>query len=381
MKPTTEPIRIAYVIDSLGKGGAQTALIYLVQYLATRDYEQRIYCLNDIIHLDYKKSLLECNVGIKQIGKKQIVMGIGLVRILADWLLIWKPTIVFTLLFYSDTIGRTIAKITNRPIIISSIRARNIDKKPWQLYLDKLTARWAQKVIFNSKGVIPFAQQYEGIQPKQVIYIPNGVRTTFNKFNFNPLIKRKELGITTDTFIIGSIGRLNPQKGFLYLFQSIKIVQQQFPNCFVLIIGSGILLETLQTLLTELNLSDKVSFLGERTDIPELLLCMDVYVQSSLFEGMPNALMEAMALGKPVIATAVDGTLELIEEGKTGWLVEPTNSAMLAKKISYVLEHPNQAKEMGIAAAKKMTQDFSIEKMGESYDTLFHELISDKLIT
>jgi glycosyltransferase involved in cell wall biosynthesis len=380
MKSISKPIRIAYVIDSLSKGGAQTALVYLVHYLATKGYEQRIYCLNDIIHLDYKKSLLECNVDIKRIGKKQIVIGIGLIRILAEWL-IWKPTIVFTLLFYSDIIGRTLAKITNRPIIISSIRARNIDKKPWQFYLDKLTAPWAQKVVFNSKGVIPFAQQYEGIQTQQVIYIPNGVKTNFNKVNFNPLAKRKELGITTDTFIIGSIGRLSPQKGFLYLFQAIEIVQQQFPNCLVVIIGSGILLKTLQTLLAEINLSNKVRFLGERTDISELLLCMDVYVQSSLFEGMPNALMEAMALGKPVIATAVDGALELVEEGKTGWLVEPKNSTMLAEKISYVLKHPNQAKEVGIAAAKKMAHNFSIERMGESYNTLFRELVSDKLIT
>ncbi|NJO16431.1 MAG: glycosyltransferase [Thioploca sp.] len=377
----TKPISVAYVIDNFAKGGAQTALIHLVRYLSKKNYKQRIYVLNNIVHPDNNKFLLECaNVEIRIIGKVQLLVGIGLIRILCDFIS-WKPTIVLTMLFYSDILGRIIAKIANIPIIVSSIRAKNIDKAKWQFFLDKITVWCADRIIFNSRQVMPFAIKYEGVQEKQVVYIPNGVNIKLDKSKYNRFKKREELGISNNTLVLGSIGRLRPQKGFYYLLESINLLSKEFSNLLLLIIGSGPLLKDLQIVVTEINLSDKVSFLGERTDIAELLFCMDIYVQASLFEGMSNTVMEAMAMGIPVIATSVDGTIQLIEEGKTGWLVEPKNSTMLAEKISYVLKHPNQAKGVGIAAAKKMAQDFSIEKMGESYDTLFRELVSDKLIT
>ena len=371
--------RIIYVIDSLGRGGAQAALIYLIQALSKKNYKQRIYSLNNVIHPEHEQALIECGTELRVIGKISLSSGIGLLRMLYDWVT-WKPTIVFTLLFYSDVIGRSIAKIAFIPIIVSSIRARNIDKKSWQLHLDRVTAPWADKVIFNSKNTIPFAIQNEGVQEEQVVYIPNGVNIeSFKAFQIKRLTKCDELGISAEALIIGSIGRLNPQKGFSYLLQAFQIIQQRFPQCLLLIIGSGALLKTLESLVEKMNLSTKVKFLGERTDIPELLSCMDVYVQSSLFEGMPNTVMEAMATGKPVVATSVDGSLELIEEGKTGWLVEPRNSKLLAEKICDVLNNPEIAKQVGLAAAERMTKEFSIEKMAQSYNNLFHKLIKDKL--
>jgi len=372
------PIRIVYLIDNLAKGGAQTALIYLVRYLSKRNYKQRIYSLNNDVHPDNRKALIECGAEVKVIGKMQLIVAIGLIRLFYDWIG-WKPTIVFTMLFYSDVIGRLIAKFIQCPIIISSIRAKNIYKNELHFYFDRFTAQWADKVVFNSRQVVPFAIEHEGIKENQVVYIPNGVNTTDNYSKLNRFEKCKELGISKDTLIIGSIGRLNSQKGFFYLLQSIQIIQKQFHKYLVLIIGAGHLLEELKSLAKELNISDKVMFLGERSDIFELLSCMDVYTQPSLFEGMPNVVMEAMAVGKPVVATSVDGILELIEEGKTGWLVEPKNSKMLADKINYVLNHPELAEKVGVAGAKHIAINFSLEKMGHSYDRLFRGLIAEKL--
>ena len=131
MKKDHRPIRIAYVIDSLALRGTQRALIHLVQGLSQRNYQQKIYSLNNVVNSDNKKALLECGADVKVIGKLQLLTSIGLIRIVCDWL-IWKPDIVFTMLFYSDVIGRIIAKITSVPIIISSIRAKNIYKNELQ---------------------------------------------------------------------------------------------------------------------------------------------------------------------------------------------------------------------------------------------------------
>ncbi|EDN71193.1 glycosyl transferase, group 1 family protein [Beggiatoa sp. PS] len=383
MCENTKPIRIAYIIDSLGKGGAQTALIHLVIYLSKRNYKQRIYSSNNVVHPDNKKLLLECGVEVKVIGKIQLVTMVGLIRILYNFIS-WKPTIVLTMLFYSDVIGRIAAKITARPIIISSIRSlmtlRKGDKNRLELYVDRLTVPWADKIIFNNKAAISLALQSEGIQEKQVVYIPNGVDTAFfSTMKIDRLKKREELNISNDILIIGSVGRLGHEKGFPYLLQSLKIIHKQFPHCVLLIIGAGVLLEFLKSKAEELDISEKVIFLGQRIDVPELLSGMDIYIHPSLSEGMPNAVMEAMAIGKPTIATSVGDTVELIEEGKTGWLVEPENSEALAEKICYVLNNPKIAEKVGLAAAERMTQKFSIEKMAQSYDNLFHQLIKEKL--
>jgi len=386
MNKNTEQIRIAYIIDSLGKGGAQAALIHLVKYLSkNRNYKQRIYSLNDVVHPDNKRLLLECGAEVTVIGKIPLVTVIGLSRILYDFIA-WKPTIILTMLFYSDVIGRIIAKITVRPIILSSIRSlmtlRHKDINKLALFLDRLTVSWADKIIFNNKAAIPLAIKSENIQETQVVYIPNGVDSNFlSTVEINRFKKRQELDISNNVLIIGSIGRLGIEKGFPYLLQSFKIIYPRFPHCMLLIIGTGILLESLRLQVKELGLFEHVVFLGQRTDVPELLSCIDIYIHPSLSEGMPNVVMEAMAIGKPTIATTVGDTAELIEEGKTGWLVEPKNPKMLAEKICYVLNNLEMAEKVGLAAAERMATKFSIEKMGQSYDKLFRSLVSKKLKT
>ena len=103
MDKNTRKIRIIYVIDNLSRGGAQTALIYLVQHLSKKNYKQRIYSLNNVVHSEHKKALIECEVELRVIGKILLSSGIGLTRMLYEWVT-WKPTIVLTMLFYSDVV-------------------------------------------------------------------------------------------------------------------------------------------------------------------------------------------------------------------------------------------------------------------------------------
>ena len=376
MEEQPRPIRLAYVIDSLALHGAQKALIQLVRCFSQRGYQQKVYSLNDTIHPDNRDTLLQCGADVKVIGKLQILTMVGLPRLVYDWR-VWKPDIVFTMLYHGDIIGRSTAKIASVPIIVSSIRARNADKNFLYLSLARSTARWVDKVVFNSRQVIPFAIQHEGIQENQVVYIPNGVDIPLD--NIDPEKTRKALGISRNTILIGSVGRLHPEKGFSYLLRAFRLVQERFRDSRLLLIGKGALRGKLTSLAKELGIVENVRFLGERTDVYELLACVNVYVQSSLFEGMSNALMEAMALRKAVVATSVGGTLELIKDSETGWFVKPEHADMLAEKICYILEHPEIAANVGAAAAERMAKEFSVEKMATAYDTLFRGLISEKL--
>jgi glycosyltransferase involved in cell wall biosynthesis len=288
----------------------------------------------------------------------------------------WRPLIVQTFLPFGDTIGRVVAHIAGVPILISSIRARNIDKSRWQFLLDRTTIRWVDRVIFNSQEVVPFAVAQEGVHSEQVVYIPNGVNVEGFQRSLPASDVRVKLGIPTTSKVIGTIGRLVPQKGHRFLLPAFAQVLQQVPEAYLLIVGDGPLASQLLAEAKRLDMADRIRFLGRRLDIPDLLACMAVYVHASIFEGMPNAVMEAMAAGKPVVATAVDGTKELITDGKTGWLVEPSDPQAMAERLTYALNNVAEAQRIGASAAQHMAQNFSLEHMVAAYDRLYRELVA-----
>lgn len=357
------------MIDKLTLHGTQKFLLSLTQELAPHGFEQRVFCLKNEAH--------PANLNaFRQAGIDVIILGAtlrGLWRMLADWLA-WKPDIVFTLLFYSDQIGRIAAKIAAVPVIISSIRAQNMYKQRWHFWCDRLTARFAQKIVFNANSAIPFALWHEGVREAQVVYIPNGVNPPAQAFDKQAC--RAQFDIPPTAQVLASIGRLAPQKGFDCLLRAFRLVAAQFPDVCLLIIGQGAQFAELQMLAVKLGVSRQTRFLGERTDIDRLLACADVYVQASHFEGMPNALMEAMAAGIPAVATAVDGARAIIDDGVTGWLTPPNNAEQLAAHICDALRCPENAAQIGANAARSMAERFSVEQMAAAYEALFRSLLS-----
>lgn len=369
-------IKIGYIIDNLGRAGTQTFLVKLTRGLTDYGYDQRVYCLNNSTNKEVIQSLKDCGVSVVVIGKLQLILITGLLRLIIEFT-VWRPHIIQTFLPFGDIIGRTVARITNIPVIVSSIRARNVDKKWWQFLLDKITIRWVNKVVFNSNQIIPFAIAHEGIHKSHVVYIPNGIDVP-QKIPVKTLSGiRKHFNIDPSISVIGTVGRLCPQKGYQYLLQAYRKVSQKEPDSALLIIGDGPLQTQLQEEAEHLGIANHITFLKERTDISELLSIMDVYVQSSLWEGMPNAVMEAMAAGKPIVLTNVDGGRELIEDQVTGWLVEPADIKALASSILYVLKNKDEAKRVGATASEHVHKNYPLDKMISSYNELYRGLLKD----
>jgi L-malate glycosyltransferase len=373
MSTGTRPIRIAYVIDGLNKGGTQTALLYLVRALSEKGYEQKIYCLGPYVDQENIDGFRSMGVETVLMMKHRFLLSIDFFRILIQWKR-WKPDIVCTLLFVSDNIGRTCAKLISVPVIISSLRSCNITKKPWQFCFDRITTPWAHKIVVNSRDIVPFAVTHEGVREKQVEYIPNGVDA--NTRPKNNAARRKMLGIPSESRIIGTVGRLDELKGFSYLIEAFAVIRARIKNAVLVIVGGGMLEEQLKELAKKCGISSSVLFLGEQSNVSEILVWMDVYVQPSLCEGMSNAMMEAMAAALPVVATRVGGTRELIADGKTGWLTVPKDVQGLVEKIMYILDHRQIALAVGKAAYEHVKAEYSIERMVSSYESLFLRLIS-----
>jgi glycosyltransferase involved in cell wall biosynthesis len=170
--------------------------------------------------------------------------------------------------------------------------------------------------------------------------------------------------------VIGTIGRLRGQKAHDVLIEAFARIRDR-TAAHLLVIGDGVLRENLLQQTREAGLEDRVHFLGVRTDLPDLYATMSVYAHPAYFEGMPNAVMEAMAAGVPVVATAVDGTRELIRDGETGWLVPAGDAAALAERLALVLGDPGTADAVGSSGAAFVRENFSVERMVAAFESVY----------
>jgi glycosyltransferase involved in cell wall biosynthesis len=174
--------------------------------------------------------------------------------------------------------------------------------------------------------------------------------------------------------LVMTVARLAEQKGQSLLFAAL----QSLPNTFAVLVGDGPDRAQLERQACELGLQERVKFLGQRADIPELLACCDVAVLPSRFEGLPLAALEAMAAGKPVVATNVGGTSEAIQDGETGLLVPPGDPIALANAIRAVLGNPALAQRLATAAQARVAQRFSVEVMAEQVTNLYDQVLAAK---
>jgi glycosyltransferase involved in cell wall biosynthesis len=172
---------------------------------------------------------------------------------------------------------------------VSSIRGRNSDKRAWQFLVGRRTVSWSDRVIFNSRNVVPFAVKHEGVRPEQVVFIPNGIPRTEPPDAAVAAAVRAELGLAADEAVVGAVGRLFAPKNHAGLLQAFRRVVDVKPRTRLLVVGDGPLRGALHAQARRLGLEDRVRFVGHRRDVPRMLACMDVYVQSSVREGMPNA--------------------------------------------------------------------------------------------
>lgn len=197
----------------------------------------------------------------------------------------------------------------------------------------------------------------------------------FTQAKFEPTLMKKSLGIPLQAPVIGSIGRLTEQKGYSDFLKMAAIVLKSLPQAYFIIIGDGELAQELVQQSRQLNIQDRILFTGPRTDIEALLTCMDLFVSSSRWEGLPTVLLESMASGVPVVATDIPGTRELIKTGETGWLAPVNNPESLARTVCEAFQSPQLWPEI-VREAKVMVQRFTIQAVAEQYEQLYEKLVT-----
>jgi len=377
MKPK---IKILYIITSSGIGGAERILYYTATGLDYNKYDISVCSLKKMgeIAEDLEKQGIE--VYCLHMGGRESFWGwlssiIALIR-LFPYLIRIRPTIIHSFLFRANILARIAGYLTGIPIIISSIRVMGGEKKYFH-YVEMITSFMVDHYVTVSESVKRYIIDKSKISAEKISVIYNGVnfKGQHDSQEKNPKMPFK---IEDKDRILMTVGRLHKQKGHCYLIQAVSKVRKEFPKVKLLLTGEGEEENNLKKLVKSLDLTNKVIFAGLSSDIEEILPIAELFILPSLWEGFPNALLEAMAAGKPVVATQVGGIPEIVVHGETGVLIPPRDTDALAIAIIDLLQNKLKAKNMGEAGRIRAGKRFSIYKMIEKTENLYQELLKEK---
>ncbi|MCK4527620.1 glycosyltransferase [candidate division WOR-3 bacterium] len=348
-------------------GGAERMIQRIAPLLQERGYKVRVLAFKGWgpISQDLKKKDIEC---VSLFGKGRF-----------DIRIIWRyfihlrrfpPDIIIAFLYRAYIPTRILGWILGIPNV-SSVEDVMKWINPVQRFLDRVTVPLTFVVRVCSKAVAQFITEQLDIPEKDIVIILNGIDVREYQVNVNRSKKIQELGLNPDKLIVGTVSRLHePKKGFRFLLKAAQDLQKRY-ECQFLIVGGGKDEAGLKEMAKEMGL--KVLFTGEREDIPELLQVMDIFVLSSLYEGLPVSLLEAMASGLPVVVTKVGGMPEVVVDGKTGFLIYPGSTEQLVEKIGELLRNSEKRKLFGTSGIERVKKEFSIEKTVNEIEGLWKE--------
>jgi len=296
-----------------------------------------------------------------------------------------KPLIVHTHLAKAGTLGRVAAKLARVPIIVHTFHG-NLFQEHFDSIKSRLILNLERLLMWISTRIIAISHtqeqellKYRIGDPRKILCIPLGLELEpFLTSGNNKGIFRRELELDHKTPLIGIVARLVPIKGHTYFFKAAKLVSQEFPSAKFIVVGDGELRSELMDLVVDLGIKDKVIFCGFRRDLSNIYADLDMVVLSSLNEGLPVSVIEALAAEKPVVATDVGGVRDLVEDQVSGILVQKQNPERLAQGMIYLLKNPQKALRLGENGKKKVYPAFDYTRLVSDIEGLY-EYLSTKL--
>jgi starch synthase (maltosyl-transferring) len=363
-------VPIALVITDLDVGGAERAMVNLATRLDRRRWSPVVIALGGEGRLadPVRQAGLPCEcLGI---GRRRPVQGvIRLARVLRRY----RPELVQSFLFHANVATRLAAPWAGGPWVVGGLRVAE-RRKRWHLILDRLTSTLSSGSVCVSRGVLRFSREVAGLDPHRLAVIPNGIDP--GPFDRACAVPRHALGIPEAAHLALAVGRLDVQKGLADLLAAAEQVIARNPAWHLALVGDGPCRAwLLEQIATRPALGGRVHWLGGRDDVPELLRSSDVLVLASLWEGMPNVVLEAMASGRAVVATAVEGTEDLVVPGQTGWLVPAQDPDALGRALLAAASDPGLCRALGRNGRARIQEQFSLDQTQAAYERLWAGLL------
>lgn len=280
--------------------------------------------------------------------------------------------------FGSNVWGTLVGRLARVPVVVAHEHTWSYEGQPLRRFLDReLVGRFADAFLAVSREDRRRMIEIEGVKPEQAVFLPIGIPPLAPPTGRD---LRAELGISPAAPVLGTVCALRPQKAIDVLVRAAAELSEEQPELVVLIAGSGAEEARLRALSEELGVADRIRMLGfwEPRAVPDLLAALDVAVNTSDFEGSPLGIMEFMAAGKPIVATAVGGTPDLIDDGVHGLLVPRRDHRALAERIRTLLHDPERAAAMAERARVRQAQEFSLAALVGRLERLYDDLLARK---
>ena len=381
-------MKIVHIVHSLGIGGLENGLVNILSRQEVNDFQHVVCCLTAAGKMaeridDQRIQIME--LGLSANGFRFPIM------LLTQLLRRLKPDVVHTRGW--PTVDAIFASFLAKvPHIIHGEHGRE--------YSDVAGHSWKRNQIRNIIGRIvdryvivcnffrPWLNQSCRVKNDRIVLIPNGVDT--DKFRPPPvyarradgngdeakLALRRKLGLPADSMLVGTVGRLDPVKDFPTLLRGFKETVLRFPTALLVVVGDGPLRAELVRIVENLGLARSILWLGERKDIADLLRCFDLFVQTSIFEGMSNTILEAMSTGLPVVATNTGGNPEVVSPDN-GILVDVADSHAVAEAMLTYLTNDDVRNSHGTQSRRRATDYFGLSLMASRYAQLYVDVLND----
>lgn len=362
-------MRVCFIQTTMIVGGAETLLVNLIRGLDRSRFAPELVCLKEpgplgealaqefpvhsrLLAGKFDLRVLPRLVALLRRRKIDAVVTVG-----AGDKMFW---------------GRLAAKLAGTPVVCAALHSTGWPDVVGRL--NRMLTPWTDAFI----GVAPshgrFLVENERFPADRVHVIPNGINTE----RFAPLADRatvrEELGLSSQAPVVGIVAALRPEKNHAMFLRMAAEVGIRIPEAMFLIVGDGPCRPDMEAMVQELGLTERVKLLGSRNDVPRVLGAMDVLTLTSRIEASPVSILEAMAIGLPVVATDVGSVAETVEEGRTGHLVGVDDSADMADRVAGLLRNSEASAAMGRAGREKVVSQRSLRVMVEGYQDLLHGL-------
>lgn len=291
-----------------------------------------------------------------------------------------RPDIIHAFLFRANIAARIVGFLMKVPVVLSSYRGVEVQQELLPRWIDRLTRRWSHAITCCSHAVRDAALDRVGGEATRYHTIYNGV-DVYRFVHAHPM-GRSDIGLQPDGCVVGTVCRLvEPLKGVGHLLEALAKLVQNPALCHtqLLIVGDGPARIQLSAHAARLRLSSCVKFLGARQDVERLLPLMDVFVLPSTYEGFGIAIVEAMASGRPVVATRVGGIPEIIRHNETGILVPPGDPHALALALEGLLLDPHESRRLAAAGQAVAERQFAIETAVQCHQDLYESLMASRV--
>jgi glycosyltransferase involved in cell wall biosynthesis len=378
-----KPICVVLVVDDLGFGGAERQVVELANNMDRAVFDVHICALSS--HVPLSSTLRDAERRL-HVVPKQRPLDLTTVPRVTRLLRALGADIVHGFLFRAEIISRLAGRLAHTKLVIGSERNANcvIGKKYVLAY--KLTSRWADIIIANSKAGAEFNGRIMSRPAADYRVVHNGVDVDRFKPTA-PTALRERLALPSGCPVIGAFANFKKQKNHAMLFRAFRRVLSTFPDARLLLVGDRPV-DTrdeadgyqahLDRLVDELQIRPRCLFLGHQRDVEHLYPVCDLTVLSSLHEGTPNALLESMACGVPVVATDVCDNRHIVRDGEVGYLVAVGDEAAMADRIESLLGNTTLRQEMGRKAHHWVLEEFSSQRLAEKMEAVYLELLRQK---